>query len=137
MASLTVYFEGQYWVGVIEWQDDGRLYAANHIFGPQPSNEEVLLFVQHEYAQIERHAGGVAAEQRQPERRPNPKRMLREAARQLQADGISAEAEAALRDSREQRKREREQAARDERQRGRDERWEKAQAKAYAKRRGH
>src|SRR5689334_7418288 len=119
MASLTVYFDGQYWVGVIEWREDGRMIAANHIFGPQPSNEEVLLFVQHEYARLDRHQGG-AADQPPPERRPNPKRMLREAARQLQADGISPAAEAALRQSREERKREREQAARAERDRQRD-----------------
>ena len=43
--KLTVYHDGQYFVGMIEREENGKLYAVRHIFGTEPSDEEVLLFV--------------------------------------------------------------------------------------------
>ena len=42
---LTVYFDGQFWIGLVECADADRLQVARHIFGAEPSDNEVLEFV--------------------------------------------------------------------------------------------
>jgi hypothetical protein len=39
--KLTIYHDGQYWVGVVEEQDQGKLKAARYIFGTEPKDEEI------------------------------------------------------------------------------------------------
>lgn len=41
---FTVYFDGQFWVGVLELHDDDGVRAARHVFGPEPTNAELLEF---------------------------------------------------------------------------------------------
>jgi hypothetical protein len=41
---FTVYFDGQFWVGVLELHADDGVRAARHIFGPEPTNPELLQF---------------------------------------------------------------------------------------------
>ena len=43
---LNVFYNGQFWVGVVESAVDGRLKAAHWIFGSdEPSDAEVYAFV--------------------------------------------------------------------------------------------
>ena len=44
-STLTVYHDGQFWVGLAEHVEDGRYGAARIVFGAEPSNEEILRFV--------------------------------------------------------------------------------------------
>lgn len=41
-GSLTVYYEGPFWVGVFERTEDGKLYIAKVVFGSEPSDKEIL-----------------------------------------------------------------------------------------------
>lgn len=41
-STLTVYHDGQFWVGVVEHVENGMLSVARLVFGAEPSNEEVL-----------------------------------------------------------------------------------------------
>jgi hypothetical protein len=43
--QLTVFFDGQFWVGVIEQHDDAGLKVARYLFGPEPTDTEVFAFV--------------------------------------------------------------------------------------------
>ena len=43
--DLTVYHDGQFFVGIITRKEKGKLYGARYIFGMEPSDEEVLIFV--------------------------------------------------------------------------------------------
>ena len=43
--DLTVYHDGQFFVGIITCKEKGKLYGARYIFGTEPSDEEVLIFV--------------------------------------------------------------------------------------------
>lgn len=43
--TFTVYFDGQFWVGIVERLEEGRLSAARVVFGAEPSDEEVFQFV--------------------------------------------------------------------------------------------
>ena len=44
-STLTVYHDGQFWVGLAERVEDGRYGAARIVFGAEPSDEEILRFV--------------------------------------------------------------------------------------------
>ncbi|MEV4319246.1 YjdF family protein [Actinocrispum sp. NPDC049592] len=41
---FTVYFDGQFWVGVLELYSAEGVRAARHIFGAEPTNPELLEF---------------------------------------------------------------------------------------------
>lgn len=44
-STLTVYHDGQFWVGLAEYVEDGRYGVARIVFGAEPSDEEILRFV--------------------------------------------------------------------------------------------
>ena len=44
-STLTVYHDGQFWVGVVEHVEDGMLRIARVEYGAEPSNEEVYTWV--------------------------------------------------------------------------------------------
>ena len=44
-STLTVYHDGQFWVGLAEHVEGGRYGVARIAFGAEPSDEEILQFV--------------------------------------------------------------------------------------------
>ena len=51
-STLTVYHDGQFWVGLAEHVEDGRYGAARIVFGAEPSDEEILRFVTSKWAEL-------------------------------------------------------------------------------------
>ena len=49
-TQFTVFFDGQYWVGVLEIVEDQRLWAASHVFGAEPTGPELYEFALHGFA---------------------------------------------------------------------------------------
>jgi Protein of unknown function (DUF2992) len=43
-GSFTVYYDGQFWVGVLEVESAEGVRAARHMFGSEPTNAELLVF---------------------------------------------------------------------------------------------
>ena len=138
MVTLTVYFEDPWWVGVVESEADGELRVARQVFGGEPPNELVYLFVLRELPSVlARSRLALPGEAPALPRRVNPKRAAREAGRLTEARGLSSRAQAALRLEREAGKQARRVQSRAERDREAELKREKARAKALAKRRGH
>ncbi|WP_276353207.1 YjdF family protein [Cohnella caldifontis] len=104
--KLTVYHDGQFWVGVVEELDRGRLKAARHVFGPEPHDEEVLQFVRQVMPRLvgalsrEAVVGRAEAEAR----KISPKRLARQASEETKRRGISTFAQEALKLEHEKRK---------------------------------
>ena len=67
-STLTVYHDGQFWVGLAEHVEDGRYGAARIVFGEEPSNEEILRFVASKWAKLS-FFGGDPAKANEPARR--------------------------------------------------------------------
>jgi hypothetical protein len=135
---LTVFYNGQFWVGVLELETSGQVKVARHIFGPsEPSDPEVYAFVMADgLTLLERVQTTVSADV-PTRRRINPKRMAREAARELAKPGVSSKAQEALRLELEQRKQQRRTISRSEREAEKERKWELRRAKAKARHRGH
>ena len=79
-STLTVYHDGQFWVGLAEHVEDGRYGVARIVFGTEPSNEEILQFITSKWAKLT-FFGDEATETSKPSK--NPKRRAREAAKAL------------------------------------------------------
>jgi hypothetical protein len=93
---LTVYFNGQFWVGVFEETSAGGLHACQHLFGAEPRDQEVLALVRSfrmdELLGAAMKAGDVHA----PRLAANPKRLAREAAKSVHQRGAGTRSQEAL-----------------------------------------
>ena len=102
-STLTVYHDGQFWVGLAEHVEDGRYGVARIVFGAEPSDEEILRFVASEWEKLS-FFGDDPAEASKPAK--NPKRRAREAAKALKRPAVSTKAQQALAAQREAMKQE-------------------------------
>lgn len=105
--KLTIFYDGQYWVGVVEAVNDSGLKACKQIFGAEPQDGEIMEFVRHRMLPLLESGTQTADVGRGPERRPNPKRLARQVARELRKQGVSTYAQQAMKLEWESRKKER------------------------------
>lgn len=135
---FTVFFESPYWVGVLEEERDGLLFAAKHTFGAEPSDQEIYEFVRRDMLNLQaRMTVGIPIEESSSERRTNPKRVQREIRQAVLEQGVLSKAQEAMRLQIEQNKIERKADSKAERDAERERKRELARAKAKAKHRGH
>ena len=133
-STLTVYHDGQFWVGLAEHVEGGRYGAARIVFGAEPSDEEILRFVASEWEKLA-FFGGDPAKANEPAR--NPKRRAREASKALKRPAVSTKAQQALAAQREAMKRESAQARSQRRADEAEARFEQRKLKRKQKHRGH
>ena len=103
-GKLTVYFEEPFWGGIFERIEDGKLSVAKVTFGAEPKDYEVQEYVQKYYFSL-KFSPAVDAVAKDIKR--NPKRMQREAKKQMQEIGIGTKSQRALKLQQEQNKQER------------------------------
>ena len=133
-STLTLYHDGQFWVGLAEHVEDGRYGVARIVFGAEPSNEEILQFVTSKWAKFA-FFDDEATETSKPAK--NPKRRAREAAKALKRPAVSTKAQQALAAQREAMKRESAQARSQRRADEAEVRFEQRKLKRKQKHRGH
>ena len=133
-ASLTVFFEDPFWVGVFERIEDGKLSVCKVTFGAEPKDYEIWEYVlQHYYELV--FSPAIEIETRQAA--DNPKRRSRNARKHLENTGIGTKSQQALERQRDEMKTERRQISREEREMEAQRRFEIKQTKKKEKRRGH
>ena len=133
-STLTVYHDGQFWVGLAEHVESGRYGVARIVFGAEPSDEEILQFVAGRWEKLS-FFGGEPTEASKPAK--NPKRRAREAARALKQPAMGTKAQQALAAQREAMKRESAHARSQRRADEADARYEQRKLKRKQKHRGH
>ena len=133
-STLTVYHDGQFWVGLAEHVEGGRYGAARIVFGAEPSDEEILRFVASEWEKLA-FFGGEPTEGSKPAK--NPKRRAREASKALKRPAMGTKAQRALASQRETTKRESVRARRQRRAEEAEARFEQRKLKRKQKHRGH
>ncbi|WP_027092410.1 YjdF family protein [Cohnella thermotolerans] len=134
---LTVYFDGQFWVGVAEQSDGSKVKACRHLFGAEPQDGEVMAFVQHRLLPLLESVQTSAEGDKPPQaKRVNPKRLARQVAREMDRTGVSSLAQEALKLELEARKKERAHLDRKRQDELREARWQRKVQKAKEKRRG-
>lgn len=133
-STLTVYHDGQFWVGLAEHVESGRYGVARIVFGAEPSDEEILRFVASEWNKLS-FFGGEPTEASKPAK--NPKRRAREAAKILKQPAMSTKAQQALAAQREAMKQESAHVRSQRRAEEADARYEQRKLKRKQKHRGH
>ncbi len=132
-ASLTVWFEDPFWVGVCQREADGLTEACRHVFGAMPREQEVYQWLLQEWRHLS-FSPGIPSGPRRPERK-NPKRRQREA--QAVPAGTGTKAQQALQLQREQHKIQRQERRRQRDTAEEERRFQLHRQKKREKRRGH
>ena len=102
-GKLTIFFEEPFWVGIFERIEDGKLSAAKVTFGAEPKNCEVQEYIQKCYFSLK---FSPVVETVVKDIKRNPKRMQREAKKQMLEIGIGTKSQQALKLQQEQNKQE-------------------------------
>ena len=133
-ASLKVFFEDPFWVGLFERIEDGKLSVCKVTFGAEPKSYEILEYALQHYYEL---AFSPAIETEIRQAADNPKRRSRNARKQLKNIGIGTKSQQALQRQREEMKKERRQISREEREAEAQRRFELKQEKKKEKKRGY
>ena len=133
-STLTVYHDGQFWVGLAEHVEGGRYGAARIVFGAEPSDEGILRFVTSKWAKLS-FFGDDPAKVNEPAR--NPKRRAREVSKALKQPAMGTKAQQALASQRETMKRESVRARSQRRADEAEARFEQRKLRRKQKHRGH
>jgi len=136
-ARLTVCFDGQFWIGLFEREDDDGLAVARHVFGPEPSLPQIAELVAGPSWSRLRFVLVTASEPRSRRQVANPKRRQREAAREARAVAPSTKSQEALKAALDEQKVETVAVTRERREAAAEERWQQRAAKHKEKKRGH
>ena len=133
-GKLTILFEDPFWVGFFERMDDGKLSVAKVTFGAEPKDYEVQAYILKYYFSLQ-FSPAVAAVVKEAKR--NPKRMQRDAKKQMQETGIGTKSQQALKLQQEQNKQERKLRSREKKEAEELRLFELKQQKKKEKHRGH
>ena len=128
--TLTVFFDGQFWVGIFERTDNGKLTVARVVFGAEPKDQQVQKMILRDFDRL-RFSPPVEGANMQT-LASNPKRRQRQIARSNEK-GVGTKSQQAMQLAQEEGKAARKVRTRQEReaeeQRKRDLRVEKKKAK--------
>ncbi|ALQ69733.1 YjdF family protein [Bacillus thuringiensis] len=92
--DLTVYHDGQFFVGIITCKEKRKLYGARYIFGTESSDEEVLIFVNGSMLAYFQHFAKCGVELKEKQRSKNIKRIIRQAAKEVNVNRFTKAQEA-------------------------------------------
>ncbi|MED4217797.1 YjdF family protein [Priestia megaterium] len=135
--SLTIYHDGQFWVGIIEVVEDGKLRAFRYVFGAEPKDTEILDFIYSKLLNIINqsvHSGLDVKEK--SDKKINPKRLQRQVAKQINKVGVSTKAQEALKQEYEEKKKSKKKRAKQYRKELKDQKYLIKKQKAKAKHKG-
>ena len=133
-SRLTVFFENPFWVGVFEIVEGKKLYVAKVTFGVEPKEYEVQEFIEKQYYNLQ---FSPAVETVVKESKKNPKRLLREAKKQILDTGIGTKSQQALKLQQEQNKLVRKEKSREQKEAEKLRQFELKQQKKREKHKGH
>ena len=134
-AKLTVYFENPFWVGVFERSSACRLEVCRIVFGSEPKDEEIYVFIQREYLKL-RYSHEVE-DDTSLKAKINPKRLQRQIRKLLVSQGIGTKAQEALSRERELGKIVRKTRNKEEKEAQKKLAFEMKQQKKREKKKGH
>ncbi|MED2967444.1 YjdF family protein [Bacillus subtilis] len=137
VMKLTVYYDGQFWVGVVETVNNGKLRAFRHLFGTEPRDSEVLEFVHNQLLNMLAKAEqeGVRLQGRR-QKKINPKRLQRQVSKELKNAGVTSKAQEAIKLELEARKQKKKQITKEQREHVKEQRYMLKKQKAKKKHRG-
>ncbi len=102
-ASLTVFFEDPFWVGVFERVYDNKLQVCKYTFYKEPTDLEIFNFIYENYAFLE-FSSPIEIEDRKKNKIKKYKRKIREAKTSMTNFNIGTKAQNAIKIQQEEKK---------------------------------
>ncbi len=134
-VKLTVFFDGQFWVGVFEKSFEGKYQVSKVLFGAEPKDYEVYDMILKNYYSL-RFSDPIIDEEHK-DIRINPKRLQREIKRELETKGAGTKAQNALKKQYEENKKQSRVISKGLRDETEKVRFEQRQQKKKEKKKGH
>jgi len=106
--KLTICYDGQFYIGLIENISENKYKAYRYIFGKEPKDQEVYDFVNtnlSDFIKNNDNHSGIPIQQNKV-KKINPKRLQRKVAKELKKTSISTKAEEAIKAEMDLRKKE-------------------------------
>ncbi len=136
--KLTIFFDGSFWCGLVEDEEDGKMKVLKHVFGPEPKDTEVLAFVNTQLlAEIAKVPSVSMARKQVNEHRINPKRLQRMVNKEKSQPVYSTKAQVAMQASIEIKKAQRKKVSKAQKQEEAQRRFQLKQEKKLQKKKGH
>ena len=132
-GKLTVYFDDPFWVGVFERIDNGKLSVCKVTFGAEPKDYEVWEFVLENHSKLK---FSPSVDVMMKKKAANPKRVQREAKKQISLSGIGTKSQQALQLLREESKLTRKTVSKQQKEAEKQRRFNLKQQKRKEKHRG-
>ncbi len=111
--ALTVFFDGQFWVGLFERTDGGRLTVCRVVFGAEPKDQQIHELILRDWGKL-RFSPPVEGDQAKA-LASNPKRRQRQIARSSEK-GIGTKSQQAMKLAQEAGKMARKERSREQRE---------------------
>ncbi|EHJ56214.1 hypothetical protein HMPREF9318_01644 [Streptococcus urinalis FB127-CNA-2] len=139
--EMTVYFDGIYWVALIEYDSDNGYKAFRHVFGKEPKDEEIIEFIRNDlgilFEKYDLLMTSTVKINKVTEHRINPKRMQREISKSNHKPIVSTKAQLAMKEIHEQLKCQNKVTKKVRNEKEKNYRYQLKQKKRYQKRKGH
>lgn len=135
---LTVYFDGKFWCGLVEYESDQTLIVKKHIFGFEPSIKDLNTFLE-VHLDLLMNANWNSTESRmsKPKKKINPKRLQRMINKEMKQKGISTKSQDILKEELEKKKLVSSKVRSEQLKRIKIEKYQNQRIKKKKKRRGH
>lgn len=132
-VTLKVFFEGSFWIGLVERIEDNRLSVSKIIFGNEPKDYEIYDFILKKYRQLQ---FSPSVQTNMKKVHVNPKKQAREVKKEMQNIGLGTKSQQALKLQHEQRKALSKQTMKKQKQLNKQQQFELKQQKKKQKHRG-
>ncbi|MFP3668084.1 YjdF family protein [Priestia sp. SIMBA_032] len=135
--SLTIYHDGQFWIGIIEVVEEGKLRAIRYVFGAEPKDTEILDFIYYKLLNIINQSVHSGLDVKgKSNKKINPKRLQRQVAKQINKVGVSTKAQEAMKQEYEEKKKSKKKRAKQYREELKEQKYLMKKQKAKAKHKG-
>ena len=134
--KLTIFFDGQFWVGLIERQSESKHYSSLFTFGEDPGDSQIFEFVNDDLLNIINKQSEFVETNDLRIKEINPKSQKRIASKEMAANPLSTKSQEAIQKQLEKDKKERKLISRDQKEEKLQYKREKSIEKKKQKHRG-
>lgn len=134
-TKLTVFFDGQFWLGIFERIDEEMLETSKVVFGAEPKDYEIFSFILNNYYKLKFSSPITVLAM--DFKKINPKRQHRLINKEINDKGIGTKAQQAIKLEQEARKTEKEKLSKEKREEQEKIKFQKHKDKRKEKKKGH
>ncbi|MCE5037611.1 YjdF family protein [Staphylococcus auricularis] len=134
--KLTIFHDGQFFVGLVEYRTKNKVTFSKYIFGPEPDDETVLRFIENKLLVLVNQSR-VKVKKKATVKRINPKRLQRKVAKEQKEKVMTTQSQQALKLEQELKKKEAKKKSKQRIEKEKERKRAIKKQKAKAKHKGH